>query len=70
MDCTLSFHQKQVRNDSIENDNEFSFICSDVNYDPKQREQEEYESKMKEVRKVEEFRRERERHGKSSIKSF
>ncbi len=35
----------------------------DINYDPKQAEEKEYEDKMKEVQKVEEFRREREQYG-------
>ncbi|UJR24150.1 hypothetical protein I4U23_027116, partial [Adineta vaga] len=35
---------------------------TDVHYDPEQSEKQEYESKMKEIQKVEEFRRQREKY--------
>jgi len=37
-------------------------IKIDVNYDPEKSEEEEYQSKMKQVKKVEEFRRQREEY--------
>jgi hypothetical protein len=39
------------------------YILLDVQYDPERDDQSQYESKMKEVHKVEQFRKEKEEYG-------
>lgn len=67
MDFIYFSHQKQVRH----NKKQFFFndVSSiDVTTDLDQIEEEEYQTKMKEVKKVEDFRREREFYGNLFLK--
>lgn len=64
MDFIYFFHPKQViqKKEFFQTINDIYSI--DVTNDLEQIEEEEYQSKMKEVQKVEDFRREREFYGK------